>query len=257
MLYGQLPVVETLEDRRRHWDRRAKLPGYLPVLSSSLTDTLQAEVSSLRFIGKVISFVDEIRKKRTFSRHSPVLDIGCGIGRLITRLAVQTVKERKSRRAHTVWVNLTGVDFSAEMLKRARYAALFLGVSRRIKFFKAAATELLVPSGLFTKEAFELVIFGTVLIHILDDYEWQQALQESSELLKPNGVLLIYEPMIDSNPQYRGLKSGMKNDYTKIRRRRDYSRALRSLGLRKFLGPREVKFYDEFYTVVCFIKKPC
>lgn len=105
----------------------------------------------------------------------PVLEIGCGSGRLLAPLA---------RAGHDV----TGVDVSPEMLARAeaRLAAAPANVRRRVRLLAGDARTLQLPD-----ETFGLILFGYNTFMHLDEAAAGAALKRLRPLLRPGGRLLI------------------------------------------------------------------
>lgn len=108
------------------------------------------------------------------------LEIGCGTGK-----NTQWLAPRVSR--------LTAVDFSEEMIARARSKGL-----PNVEFVVADVTK----KWEFTSSKFDLVSFSLVLEHIQD---LEHIFQEASQVLEPNG--LIYLGELHPFKQYLGSKA--------------------------------------------------
>lgn len=106
----------------------------------------------------------------------PVLEIGCGSGRLLAPLA---------RAGYAV----TGVDRSAEMLARAevRLGALPAEARARVRLLRAEARTLALPA----EEAFGLAVFGYNTFMHLDEAAAGATLKRLRPLLPPGGRLVI------------------------------------------------------------------
>jgi 2-polyprenyl-3-methyl-5-hydroxy-6-metoxy-1,4-benzoquinol methylase len=103
-----------------------------------------------------------------------VLDVGCGVGRWSSILAL--------RGAH-----VTGVDLSPTMINEARRRADANGVGDRCRFLVQDLTQL--DAG----EQFDLVLGVTVLQHILDAVSVREALQRMTAHLAPGGRMVLLE----------------------------------------------------------------
>ncbi len=114
--------------------------------------------------------------QRAAETGGPVLEIGCGSGRLLAPLA-------------RAGFDVTGVDVSAEMLARAetRLAAEPAGVRRRVQLLAGDARTLQLPGN----ETFGLVVFGYNTFMHLDEAAAGAALKRLRPLLRPGGRLLI------------------------------------------------------------------
>ena len=106
----------------------------------------------------------------------PVLEIGCGSGRLLVPLA-------------RAGLDVTGVDLSPEMLARAeaRLAAEPAGVRRRVRLLGSDVRTLRLPG----EETFGLILFGYNTFMHLDETAAGAALKQLRPLLRPGGRLLI------------------------------------------------------------------
>ncbi len=106
----------------------------------------------------------------------PVLEIGCGSGRLLAPLA-------------RAGLDVTGVDLSAEMLARARLrlAAEPPDVQARVRLVSADVRALQLPPG----EQFGLILFGYNTFMHLDEPAAGAALKRLHALLRLGGRLLL------------------------------------------------------------------
>ncbi len=105
----------------------------------------------------------------------PVLELGCGTGRILTPLAAA---------GHRV----TGVDASPAMLDRARAAINVAGLSHRVLLHRGSMTEAdSVPGGPFGL----VLITLNGLLHLPTAASQRQALTAARRALDPRGLLLL------------------------------------------------------------------
>lgn len=107
-----------------------------------------------------------------------VLEIGCGTGRNLVKLA-QTYPEAR----------LFGVDVSREMLATAAASTARAGLASRIALAQADATAL-DPRGIFGCVNFERVMISYALSMIPS---WREALAQALDLVAPGGSLEIVD----------------------------------------------------------------
>lgn len=121
----------------------------------------------------------------------PILELGCGSGRLLVPLA-------------EAGFNVTGLDNSAPMLDRARRAVDAAGVADRVTLFHGDMLDAAsAPGG-----PFGLVIFSlNSLMHLTTLEKQRAALVAVREALDPRGQLLI-DTMNPSPDQLRHLMDG-------------------------------------------------
>jgi len=120
---------------------------------------------------------------------STLLDVGCGSGSLALALC-----------EHFEQVN--GIDPDEEMLGMAKKKAKDRGDTRYAirEMYKEGG--MLDVAKLFEKERFDVVLcLGNTLVHLASDDEVRDFLQQSSQVLKPGGSLIIqiinYDRVID------------------------------------------------------------
>lgn len=106
----------------------------------------------------------------------PVLEIGCGSGRLLVPLA-------------DAGFTVVGVDSSAEMLSRAeaRLATALAAVRGRVRLVAADVRHLSLPP----EEKFGLIVFGYNTFMHLDEAAAGAVLKRLRPLLRPGGRLLL------------------------------------------------------------------
>lgn len=110
-------------------------------------------------------------------RGRDVLDVGCGEGWLVRRLA--------SAGARTV-----GLDPLAIALERARRQG---SSGPPARYVEGAAQALAFPSG-----SFDLVVFFNSLHHVPTE-SMDAALTEAGRVLRPSGVLYVQEPLAEGS----------------------------------------------------------
>ncbi|MCX2824889.1 class I SAM-dependent methyltransferase [Bacillus pseudomycoides] len=114
-------------------------------------------------------------------QEASILDYGCGYGRTLRKL-------RK-----TQFTNLYGVDFSEEMIKRAKLDDM------GIHFSVIENRNLAFPDNYF-----DSVLLFAVLTCIHSDEEQRAILDEIKRVLKPNGIIYINDFLL--NQDNRNLK---------------------------------------------------
>jgi ubiquinone/menaquinone biosynthesis C-methylase UbiE len=100
-----------------------------------------------------------------------ILDVGCGTGRLLTRIASEY------RHAHVV-----GVDASTEMIKNAAVTAVTAPAARPARFASAVAEHLPLADGLF-----DLAVVTMSVSHWVDK---AAGLAEISRVMAPGATLV-------------------------------------------------------------------
>ena len=113
----------------------------------------------------------------------PILELGCGTGRVLVPLAA-------------VGHRVTGIDRSSPMLERARSAVLESGFSERVTLMEGSMTESHHAAG----GPFGLVIFSlNGLMHLPARPEQRAALSAARRALDPRGMLVI--DALSPNPE--------------------------------------------------------
>lgn len=108
------------------------------------------------------------------ARDSRVLEVGCGTGLNFAHVLERLDPQRGA---------LVGVDFSADMLDRARSRCERRGW-RNVELVQADATTLSLPG------EFDAAFFGYSLTMIPD---WKAALQRAWVALRPGGRLMVHD----------------------------------------------------------------
>lgn len=110
------------------------------------------------------------------NKEAAILDYGCGYGR--------TLLELKQNQ----FMNLYGVDFSEEMIKRA-------------KIFNKDIYFEVIESGKipFPDRSFDAVLLFAVLTCVYSNEEQEAILQEVKRVLKPGGVIYINDFLLNDD----------------------------------------------------------
>ncbi len=127
-----------------------------------------------------------VSKLTEFLPEGIIVDLGCGSGNLIVRLAKKFPNSE-----------IIGVDNSSEMLKTAKERAEKKIKSRKIKFKKGSANKL--P---FNDNSIDFVVSSLSLHHWINPTE---ALQEIYRVLKKHGYLIIFDFRRNSRKFFYGL----------------------------------------------------
>ena len=148
-----------------------------------------------------------------------VLELGCGTGWLTFQLA----------RAGAAAV--TGVDSSPSQIARARAAAEDLGLGDRVRLEIGDAGDLTRAT-----RRFDLVVMHAFLHH-LTTAEIREALTTAADLLRPDGRLVVLEPMC-----FPDGRTDEPRSLRMIRRLQELPMALARRGIRRVGDPeREVR----------------
>jgi S-adenosylmethionine-diacylgycerolhomoserine-N-methlytransferase len=123
-----------------------------------------------------------------------VLEIGCGTGRNLVKLAQACPEAR-----------LFGVDISREMLATAAVSIARAGLASRIALAQADATAF-DPQGLFGCISFERVMISYALSMIPP---WREALGRALDVVAPGGLLKIVD-FGDCSGLPRPFKAGLR-----------------------------------------------
>ncbi|TGA99910.1 methyltransferase domain-containing protein [Sporolactobacillus shoreae] len=115
--------------------------------------------------------------RKYVSEEAAILDYGCGYGR--------TLLELKERR----FAHLYGVDFSAEMISRARRNSTGGVDLRAVKSGK-------LP---FPDHTFDAVLLFAVLTCVYKDKEQDTILSELRRVLKPKGIIYINDFLLNED----------------------------------------------------------
>ena len=121
---------------------------------------------------------DQMLNQLDVPQNGSVLEIGCGTGRNIVRVAQRFPTAR-----------LFGLDISEEMLKSATAAIERHGLRGRVIFANADATNF-QPELCFGQAKFDRIFFSYTLSMVPD---WQGALQHALKFLAPDGELHIVD----------------------------------------------------------------
>lgn len=114
------------------------------------------------------------------NKQAGILDYGCGYGRTLAELL------------EVGYQKLAGVDFSEQMLARARIAITRAG------FVRNDGDTL--P---FKTECFDVVLLFAVLTCIPDNDEQRQLIAEVKRVLRPGGLLYVSDLLVNSDQRNR------------------------------------------------------
>lgn len=109
-----------------------------------------------------------------------VLDVGCGIGNLLRSTGRRYPK-----------VELTGLDPDPKALARAARKARRAGVTVRLD--RGFAEELPYPDASFDR------FFSSLMLHHLDSAAKDALLAEARRVLRPGGVLILADAVVDGH----------------------------------------------------------
>jgi ubiquinone/menaquinone biosynthesis C-methylase UbiE len=154
---------------KKHYRKEAGKHG------TSKLSTMEDEVTRNKEVEVILGFF-ELLKKKTSGRALRVLDLGCGNGYTLSRVA-------EAYSQHKYW----GADFSEELLRIARNRKL-----PNCTFENGDARKLRFPDS-----SFDVVYTERCLINLLHWEEQQVALREIKRILKRNGYYLMIESFTD------------------------------------------------------------
>jgi SAM-dependent methyltransferase len=168
-------------------------------------------------------------RRLNINRHHRILDVGCGRASALRFLSARIRFERRP----------VGIDIAPSILSLARRE---LGGNPRIDLASAAATRL--P---FANESFDLVLSSYLVKH-LDDAGMHRFLAETWRILKPGGVLVVWEFAPTRSPALNRLHSWLLTRKVRTCRLRGYGdfvdiaiesafANMENLDLRPFLFP--------------------
>lgn len=188
------------------WEERARQYGPLAVGYASNPVLNQFE-EELRWAA--------LRRLCPIAPGTAVLDIGCGVGNWCVRLAQLGCK-------------VVGADFSPSILQMARQTP-------NVEYYLGAVQDLLFPANMF-----DLAISITVLQHIMDEVQFERAVDNVTRMLKPLGhvAILEYSPTrVSGTPgRSRIMRDRSRGEWISVFKRRGYG-LVRETGIR-FIGYR-------------------
>ena len=171
-LDNQRPEFTDAETNRRElewWQQFAELEQrFAWVQTPALQDIIRG-----RYIREII---------RSTPKGGRILELGCGTGWLCRKLVQFGARE--------VW----GVDFSPAQIALAKSQAEAAGLADRVHFLCVDGTGS-NPTG----EAFDCVVVHAFLHH-LDKGEIDRVLAGIPNMLKPEGMLIVFEPIRHGGP---------------------------------------------------------
>ncbi|MFC4859353.1 class I SAM-dependent methyltransferase [Actinophytocola glycyrrhizae] len=118
-----------------------------------------------------------------------VLDVGCGTGNLLRTVGRQYPG-----------AELTGLDPDRKALARARRKARRAGIDVRLD--RGFAQELPYPDGSFDR------VFSSLMLHHLDTASKDELLAEVRRVLRPDGLLVLADVVVDEHGHGHGHRPG-------------------------------------------------
>lgn len=106
-------------------------------------------------------------------KDAAILDVGCGYGRILNALYAQGFK------------NICGIDFSQKMVEKGSLLYPFLDIKHYSSVFP------------FEDNTFDAVVVIAVLTCIVKDFDQEQLLGEIERVLKPQGILVVNDFLIN------------------------------------------------------------
>jgi len=168
-----------------------------------------------------------------------ILDVGCGLGKWVNFFA---------ERGFAV----AGIDSSPWMIRLAK-KRIKNGLKNRVKFYVMNVSKLNFPS-----DYYDMVNCVTVLQHIFNDEEWENAVHEMVRVTKPCGCVLIFEAAPSfvfkkrtPHLRFRAMKEyvsefGKAGAHFAYWRATDLSFPITFLGLRRYAASFSKKVYYYF-----------
>lgn len=129
-----------------------------------------------------------------------VLDVGCGTGNLL-----RSVGKRHPK------ADLVGLDPDPKALARAGRKARRAGVTVRLD--RGFAQELPYPDGSFDR------VFSSLMLHHLDSVSKDALLAEVHRVLRPDGLLVLADAVLDERGHGHGTRFGRGQPATRSRMR--------------------------------------
>lgn len=120
-----------------------------------------------------------------------ILDVGCGYGRTLNELYTYG------------YSNLTGIDFSENMIKRGN--KMFPYLDLRVQESDSID---------FADESVDAVILFAVLTCICDDDAQEKLISEIMRVLKPNGIIYVNDFLLNTDERNLKRYDEFKNKYT-------------------------------------------
>ena len=170
-----------------------------------------------------------------------MLEIGCGTGRNLVKLAQAYPKTR-----------LFGLDVSREMLATAAASTARAGLASRIGLAQADAT-VFDPQGLFGCASFERLMISYALSMIPP---WREALGRALDVVAPGGSLQIVD-FGDCAGLPRPFKAGLRRWLAAfdVTPRDDLARALEELAAERGMTC-EIESWFRGYAVLAVARRP-
>jgi SAM-dependent methyltransferase len=247
-----LDAGPSYDDLVNEWRLRATREGlYSKTDSDELTEEEAARDYDKLVTVSTRALLDYLPlTQNPIGRRPLILDVGQGIG------------------GHAIAWSRFGrvycVDISQEMQQVARDRILTEGVNsdeESVSFAITPSYRLSCDSGgPFRVGFFEAVHYGRELLHVVNGEQWYRSIREGVDVLRPGGLLIIFETMQDRNPRYQ--LQPHKSQWTHIRHSRDYRGVIQTIGIETnqeitlLTQPLHYKFTKEWRTLLVFQIKP-
>lgn len=156
-----IPLDGSVSSSAQLWKMRAGLPGFKSVMSVRYDEEICQE-ATLALRDRVFNVLDDLTG-------TDILEVGTGVGRFTHELASRAKR-------------VVSFDFTPEMIFRAKKTVLDPNVS----LLRADAVSLPLAGAIF-----DLVFELTVFMHMVVEEDFQNAINESKRVLKPNGSMFL------------------------------------------------------------------
>lgn len=149
-------------DQAGYWVKRHQNFKNDPRSVGNLASTIEENIKGEAELKTAVAHV----ARKLAERHSTVLDLGCGYGRIASEFIGNGL-------------SYSGIDISEEAIRRAR-----AGVPKG-KFFQGNLVEWT------TRDQFDVVCVLYVFVHFVEDSQWLAVLEAALSRLTPRGVLFF------------------------------------------------------------------
>ena len=182
-----------------------------------------------RIINKILEIIHKRKCKN-------ILEIGCGFGQDTIIIA------KKSG------CKITCVDFSPEMIKKAKYRIREKNLEKQISFILGNIVDMKLNENFF-----DSIIAKSVLHHLFSKNDIISSCAKIYKSLRPNGIFILVENWANSNPsKYESLAfrlsqraRGLKGIREVFLKKDEYLNILREIGFRDI----EWSFIKEYINI--------